>query len=133
LEIIEIPLLRAEPRRHQTENHLIDAAGHWVKKDQLPWNRLAAIRDRPVSIWINSDSTSVGIYDRISQADAATVRNSLVLIRPESFSVQVGRNYWTGRKSFRAVFRYNGTDYNLSVTDPVARDAFGAKEEGEYP
>lgn len=57
----------------------------------------------------------------------------LVLIRPESFSVEVGRNYWTGRKSFRGAFMYNGTYYNLSVTDPVARDAFGPKEEGQYP
>ena len=56
-----------------------------------------------------------------------------MLIRPESFSVEVGRNYWTGRKSFRGAFMYNGTYYNLSVTDPVARDAFGPKEEGQYP
>jgi len=133
LDIIEIPLLRAEPRSHQTENHVIDGAGHWVKKGQLPWSRLAVIRDHPASLWMNSDSTSAGIHDRISQAEAAAVRNSLVLIRPENFSVQVAGNYRNDRKKFRGAFTYNGASYNLSVTDPVVRDVFGAKEEGEYP
>jgi hypothetical protein len=133
LDVIEIPFLRAQPAHHQTENHLIDATGRWAKKGQFPWNKLEAIRDRPASLWINSDSTSAGTYDRISQAEASTVHDSLVLVRPEDFSVEVGRNYWTGRKSFRGAFRYNGTHHNLSVTDPVVRDAFGTKEEGHYP
>jgi hypothetical protein len=133
LDLVEIPLLRAQPFHHQTENHVIDAQGGWEKRGQLTWNQLEAIRDRPASLWINSDSTSAGIYDRISQTEAATVHDSLVLIRPENFSVEVGRNYWTGKKSFRGTFSYNGTRHNLSVTDPVARDVFGPKEEGHYP
>lgn len=132
LDIIEVPLLRPEPRHHQTENHVI-SGGCSVKKGQLPWSELEAIRDEPESLWINSDSTNAGHYDRISQAEAATVHDSLVLIRPENFSVEVGRNYWTGKKSFRGTFNYNGSYHNLSVTDPTVRDVFGAKEEGDYP
>ena len=71
--------------------------------------------------------------NRISQAEAETMHDSLVLIRPENFSVEVGRNYWTRRKSCRGVFVYNGARYNLSVTDPIARDVFSAKEEDHYP
>jgi len=132
LDIIDIPLLKPEPRHHQTENHVIDA-GRWVKHGELTWSGLEQLRDRPASLWINSDSTSAGIYDRISQTEGASVMNSLVLIKPEQFSVEVGRNYWTGRKSFRGAFTYNGTQHNLSVTDPVVRDIFGPKEESSYP
>ena len=102
LDIIEILLLKREPRHHQTENHVI-ATGRWVKKGELPWSVLETIRDEPRALWINSDSTSAGQYDRISQEEAATVHDSLLLIRPENFSVEVGRNYWTGKKSFEGL------------------------------
>ena len=77
---------------------------------------------RPRSLWINSDHSSAGVYDRISQAEAATLDNSLLLVRPEEFRVEVGRNGWNDQKSFRGIFSYNGTKHNLSVTDPIARD-----------
>ena len=133
LDIIDVPLLNADPRHHQTENHVIDAAERWVKRGELPWNALEQIRDRPTSLWINSDHTYAGNYDCISHAEAAALRNSLVLIRPDNFIVEVGRNYWTGRRSYRGKFECNGTHYNLSVTDPVVRDAFAAREETDYP
>lgn len=131
LDIIEIPLLRSEPRHHQTENHVI-ASGRWVKKGRLAWDDLEIIRDEPGSLWINSDSTKAGHYDCISQDEAATVHDSLLLIRPENFAIEIGRNYWTGRKSFRGSFNYKGDYHSLSMTDPVAREAFGVKEEGSY-
>lgn len=132
LDVIEIPILREEPLHHQTENHLIEE-GKWVRKDALRWNQLEALLDRPASLWIDSDSTSQGVYDRISQEEAATVQNSLFLIKPEKFNVAVTTNYWTSKRNIRATFTYNGTHHNLSVTDPVARDIFGSKELGNYP
>jgi len=132
LDIIDVRLVRPEPRHHQTENHII-AAGLWTKAGELPWKRLEELLDHPASLWINSDSTSAGAHDRMSQSEAASVNHSLMLIRPERFCVVVGRNDQTGRKSFRGDFSYNRTHHNLSVTDPIVRDAFGSKEEGRYP
>jgi hypothetical protein len=132
LDIVDVPLLNADPRHHQIENHVIDAA-RWVKRGELPWNALEQLRDQPTSLWINSGHTYAGHYDCISHAEAATVHDSLLLIRPDHFIVEVGRNHWTGRKTYRGKFEYNGTHHNLSVTDPVVRDAFAAKEEGDYP
>jgi hypothetical protein len=133
LDIVDVPLLSADPRHHQTENHIIDTASRWVKRGELPWNELVRLRDQPASLWINSHHTNAGCYDCISQEEAATIHDSLALIRPENFFVEVGRNYWTGRKSYRGKFHYNGTHYNLSATDPIVRDAFAAKQEGDYP
>ena len=133
LDIVDVPLLNADPRHHQTENHVIDV-GLWVKRGELPWDALAEeLRDRPGTLWINSEHTNAGHYDCIHQVEAAKIHDSLVLIRPEHFIVEIGRNYWTGRKSYRGKFEYNGTHYNLSLTDPVARGAFATKQEGVYP
>ena len=68
----------------------------------------------------------------MSQAEAATLDHSLLLIKKTSFVFERGKIYWTGRKSYRGKFEHNGTHYNFSITDPVARDAFAAKEEGDY-
>lgn len=37
LDIIDVPLHKAEPHNHQTENHIIKA-GRWVKKGSFAWD-----------------------------------------------------------------------------------------------
>jgi hypothetical protein len=135
LDIIDVPLLKAAPRNHQTENHEIDPKTWWVKVGELPWDELKQLRERPASLWINSDCTGLGAFNCISEGEAATLHDSLVLIRPENFVVKVGSKTWDGktRKTYRGSFRYNGTSYVLQLTDPVATNAFEVKAEGDYP
>jgi hypothetical protein len=133
LDVIDIPLLNHDPRHHQTENHVIDS-GRWVKVGELPFNMLEQLRDSPQSLWINNDHTKGdGVFDCIGQEEAFALGDSLLLIKPDNFNVEVGRHYWTGKTTYRAAFDYNGTHHNLSLTDPVARDRFSTKEEGAYP
>jgi hypothetical protein len=132
LDIIDVPLLKATPHNHQMENHLIDAKQWWVKKGEMSWDDLEQLRERPESLWINSDHTQPGHFDCISQAEAATLQSSLYLIKKSNLVVAVGVNDWTGRSTFRAQFDYKKNHYNLSLTDPVAREAFGQKGEGDY-
>jgi hypothetical protein len=132
LDILDVPILRAEPRHHQTENHVIDASQRWVKAGELPWAALTHMIDRPASLWINSDHTKgPGLYDCMSQAEAFTLSTSLMLIKPDNFSVEVGPHYYTGKRTWRAGFVYNGTNYNLSLTDPIATSKYAA--DGSYP
>ena len=133
LDIIDVPLLNADPRHHQTENHVIDTTQHWVKRGEFPWDRLAELRDQPVSLWVNNQHTQTGHYNCMSQDEAATVHDSLLLIRPDNFKVEVGTNYWTGRKTCRGKFDYSGAHYNLSVTDPAVWNTFASRPEGDYP
>jgi len=128
LDIIDVPLSEAAPHNHQTENYVIDAESWWLKKGELPWDELEQLRDRPKSLWINSGRTNVGYYDCLSQAEAATLNSSLLLIRQEHFTLEIGRNPFTGKRAYRGNFDYNGTHHNFSVTDPVAR----YKPEGDY-
>ena len=135
LDIMDVPLLKPDPKHHQTENHLIDKSLRWVRVGELPWGTLPQLRDRPATLWINSDHTYTGAFNCISQAEAATQHDSLALIRPETFAVEVGSSTRDGRtkKTYRGNFRYNGTYYSLSLTDPVACEAFKPKDAGEYP
>jgi hypothetical protein len=133
LDIIDVTMLNPDPRRHQTENHVIDAAQPWAKVAEFPWADFEKIRDKPASIWIKSDRTGGGCYDCISEAEAGTLHDSLALIKPDGFGVEVGKHYYTGKRTYRGNFDYNGTHYNLSLTDPVAINAFAAKGDGAYP
>jgi len=134
LDILHVPLLRPEPNLHQTENHLIDTTQRWARAGRLRWEALPRLCDYPAALWINSDSTSTGSFNCISQAEAATQRNSLALIRPEQFAVEVGSRTWDGRtkRTYRGSFVYHGIRYRLSLTDPVAYDAFRLREAGAY-
>lgn len=137
LDIIDVPLLNPDPRNHQTENHLIagDASRSWQKVDELPWAALEQLRNSPISLWINSDHTARGVFDCIHPTEAATLSNSLTLIKVKDFNVKVSFKVWEGRttKTYRGNFNHNGIYYSLSLTDPVATHAFSEKVEGAYP
>jgi len=71
----------------------------------------------------------------MSDVEAETLDSSLFLIKRKDFAVEVGTSTWDGKtkKTCRGKFDYKGTHYNFSLTDPVVRDAFSAKMEGDYP
>jgi hypothetical protein len=121
LDVVEIPFSHPEPRLHQTENHVI-APGRWVKTNEYSWGDLVRLEENPLSLWINNDSTAgPGLYDCVHEQAAATLNNSLVLIKPTSLIIEIGTHYFTRKKTYRASFDYGRTRYNLSVTDPVVR------------
>ncbi|HEY4903296.1 MAG TPA: hypothetical protein VIH89_07490 [Candidatus Sulfotelmatobacter sp.] len=134
LDIIDVPLLKPAPHNHQTENYVLDATAWWVKMGVLAWGELEHLRQRPTSIWINSDHTKGGSYDCMNEAEALTLDSSLFLIKRKDFTIEVGSSTWNGKtkKTWRGKFDYKGVHHNFSVTDPVVRDAFPAKE-GDYP
>ena len=86
LDVIEIPLSGAVPHNHQTENHVDDVTRRWANRGQIPWSDLEQLPSSPDSLWINSDRTINGAFNCISQAEAATLQNSLVLIKRASSS-----------------------------------------------
>ena len=104
LDIIDIPLLKAAPHGHQTENHVLNPSGWWAKQGELPWDKLAQIRERPESIWTNSDHTTSGVYDCLSADQAAALQSSLLLIKRKDFTVEVGISSWDGKRTYRGKF-----------------------------
>jgi hypothetical protein len=136
LDIVAIPMIGAAPRGHQMENHIIDADSYWVKEGRFPWNRVPELLDAPVSLWVNGYSTHAGNNDRVPQASAAQLRESLYLIRPDQVTISVvtpGAEFGNPKKAVRAEFRYRGVRHNIKVTDLDAERTFLANEVGSYP
>lgn len=132
LDIADIPLLRAEPRNHQLENHVINADRRWRRRGKFSWNDLDLLCDQPETVWINSDSTKTGRYNCMCPEEAATLDGSLLLIKQRKFTVTVERKFPYGKLACRGKFNYNGVRYNFSLTDPIACVAFENRGEGEY-
>jgi hypothetical protein len=129
-----VPLKKPAPHHHQTENHVIDKSGYWTKTGALPGTELENLAEQPASLWINGEHTYYGVNDVVDQKLAGTLRSSLVLIKPESITITVGKQ---GAAEFprktRARFQYEGVKYSLKVTDPVAEQSFQIKGDGVYP
>ena len=118
LDVMDIPVLRAEPHMHQTENYLIDTKHRWVKVGELPSSSLRRMVDQPETLWTNRDRTRTGTFNCVSCKEAATPNNSLTLIRPDKFAVRVSTRIVEGdsERSFQGAFSYNNTDYVLKLT-----------------
>jgi hypothetical protein len=135
LDIVEIPFLRAEPRQHQTENHVIDAQSFWVKGGTASWDDLALLIEQPPSLWLNGYHTKPGLNDCISETRTPSLNSSLLLIAPKDFTVHVGIEHpdtpWA-KQGVRGDFKYRRTDYSLRITDPVVDRHFRSKGNGNY-
>jgi len=133
LDIIEIPMLRAAARHHQTENHLIDAAASWAKVGEFNPRGLSQLQDHPPALWLNTDHTQKGCNDCLSKTEAWGFQHSLAFIAPADLNIEVVSRPWKNNKICRATFQYNLARYNLSLTDPAVIGAFSSKDEGAYP
>lgn len=136
LDIIDIPMLAAVPKVHQTENHMIDPHFYWTKRGAIGWADIHQVLDTPTTLWGIGVSTYHGSNDQITPADAANFQNSLWLIKPENLSVRVltpGAAFGNNKRKVRADFRYRGVHYNFMVTDPPVETAFLARPNGDYP
>jgi hypothetical protein len=87
--------------------------------------------DYPKSLWgLGSRSKTFGKNDLVLPHRISGVSNSLYLINPQLFTIQVVRD--THSLQIRGNFTYLGSEYNLRVTDPIAEQEFIQKGIGEY-
>lgn len=131
LDIVRILCKTKKPSRHQPENILIDD-GSWEKIGEFDPKQLDSICDHPKSIW------PLGEYDDkipVEYFDKNKLDSSLLLIKPSTLFLRrdnyIDKNGATKRK-IRAVFSYNGKQYNLGVTDPIIKSQYEGKPEGDY-
>lgn len=122
LDVISVPLLEHVPKRHQPENHQIDSGQPWTKRGVLGKHELPALVDEAYGIWqIRRNCKN----DRVWASCINEVNRSLLLIRPESLTINS-----FGWKT-RANFRYNGANYDMSVTDLKAETRYATRSSVE--
>lgn len=135
LDVVDIPMIGAVPRVHQTENQMIDSEYYWTKEGVLTWADVDALADEPPSLWGTGDSTYHGLHDRITQGVAAEFQNSPWLVKPEDVTIHVfapGRDFGNPKRAVRASFRYQSRRYDFKVTDPSVEMVYLAGPDGDF-
>ena len=135
LDIIDVPLIESRPKDYQQENWLLDPQLYWVKTGTLPWEDLFSLQDRRGPLWINGNSSYNGLNDRIPLAQAIGLRSSLKLIHVRNLELKVsapGEAFGNTKRRVQARFAFDGMDYWLWVTDPIAERQYLAESDGEY-
>jgi hypothetical protein len=134
LDIIFVPLLAHRPHGFQRENWLLDPTIRWRKAGRFGWGELGTLEDHPESLWVNGNSTTHGINDRVPNVATQPVSDSLKLIQVDRVTIQVQSDPWSpgGHPSVRAQFAYAGAVYTLKVTDPDYKASFQAKGVGNH-
>ena len=135
LDVIDVPLLSAQPNSYQTENWMMAPRRHWRRVDRLAWNRLEEWSDPATPLWINSSSTYHGINDRVPESAAENLGHSLRLVKVNQMRLFVsapGADFDNPDRRVQGRFRYGGTDYWLRVTDPEYERTYLGKPDGTY-
>ena len=135
LDIIDVPLLEAQPKGYQQENWLLDPDPYWEKVGCTTWNDLLGMEDPQGPLWIDGHSTSKGCNDRVPLPLTHDISSSLRLLQVDGLTLSVfkpGEGFGNPKRRVQGRFRHHGTDYWLWVTDPGYERAYLAKPDGTY-
>ena len=135
LDIIEVPLLEAQPHECQQENWLLDPEQYWVKTGTAAWNDVSQLADPVGPLWTNGYHTYNGHNDRVPLTAAKTLMSSLCLIAVSGMTVAVfapGEMFGNRKRRVQGRFRHHGTEYRLWITDPLYEREYLAKQDGNY-
>lgn len=137
LDIVEIPMTKHLPHGFQTENHAIDDQFHWsLQRKCTPADLKAALDTTATKLWDNtSPSTANGLHDRVTDAIAANLQGSLLLIEVAKLTISVaieGAYFNNAKRKVRGSFSYKNTSYILTITDPVIEREYLKKADGQY-
>lgn len=135
LDIIDVPLLRPQPKDYQQENWLLDPNFSWVKTGRATWSDLTQLADCVEPLWLDGMSTYHGSNDKIPLAQVGCVRSSLRLLHVSALRVSVlktGEPFGNPKRRVQGCFRHAGSEYHLWVTDPVFERQFLSKPDGDY-
>lgn len=131
LDIMEFMVTKHKPSAHQPENFLINPQYKFKHIGSVNIEELMKVVDKPTNIWIMGyQSKTFGKNDLVPPNRISEVTNSLFLINPHTFTIQVVQGTYS--LQVRGQFSYLGAEYNLRITDPVVEERFIPKGAGEY-
>lgn len=135
LDIIEMSLLKPEPKGYQQENWLFDPKVRWRRVDRWPKRDLLRLIDPVTPLWIDGYSTYNGLYDKVPLEYFGDIRSSLRFIQVNQFKLSVvnpGKEFDNDKRRVQGWFKFNGREYRLWVTDPGYEHAYLARPDGTY-
>ena len=111
-DIVDIPLLRSNPKDYQQENWLLDPDYYWTKAGRKNWDELAQVLDPIEPLWVDGSSTYNGRNDRIPLAQATTLASSLRFIHVDDLIISVfrpGEDFGNLKRRVQGRFVHGGT------------------------
>lgn len=135
LDVVDIPLLRAQPQTYQQENWLLDPDRYWIKIGGVSENQLNQLVDRAQDLWVNGYHTRQGKNDQVPLTQANNLRSSLRLLKVNAMNFAVfspGASYGNPKRRVQGQFWHHGVEYCLWVTDPVWEQSLLQKPDGRY-
>lgn len=123
LDVIDVPLVHANPHSCQTENWLVPENQRWIRKSSLTWNEAAQLAEVPAQLWVNGHSTIKGKNDEIPVNLAHNFQTSICMIQVEDVAIEVSALQANKRK-IRAYFYYGNALYDFSVTDAAIESRY---------
>lgn len=130
LDKVEIEFSKPVPLVNQPENHLI-ADSKWKTKYKIEKDDISNYVDNPKNLWLKKDCENDRIdFKSIKNGDFEIVQ-SLYLIEVDKIKL-----YWKenkkddggSKKQRRGKFKYQGTEYDLALTDPKYTDLIEKEE-----
>ncbi len=135
LDVIDVPVLNAQPSYFQQENWLLDPEYYWSKIRGMTRNELTDFVDPVTPLWIDGHSSFNGLNDRIPLHEANGLDSSLRLIRVDRLELvvlQPGRDFGNYQRRVQGRFTYSDADYWLRVTDPIYERRYLKRPDGNY-
>ena len=135
MDVVDIPVIRPNPKSYQQENWLLEPDLYWKKAGGAEWADLERLVDPVAPLWHNHDHTHAGRHDRIPTAVADTLRSSLRFLRADGLTVSVfapGARFGNPKRRVQGRFRHDQTDYRIWITDPRYEREYLAKPDGDY-
>lgn len=136
LDIVKIQMIGATPHNHHKENHEIHSGYYWEKQGRATWDQVTGATDNVDGpLWPSTESSFHGKHDKVPEAEANALPNSLLLIQPTRLDLVVAYESMYGggsKRKVRADFTFKGVDYNFVVTDPWIETKYFAGNDGVY-
>jgi hypothetical protein len=136
LDVIDIQMTQHTPHGFQTENHVIDENAYWgFVRSCTPAELVGAVDYVPGLLWNNHSSSGNGVHDRVSEAVAAQLQSSLLLVNVSNLKISIaveGAAFGNAKRKVRGSFNLNNVPYMLSITDPTIEREYFKKPDGEY-
>ena len=135
LDVMDVPLLKPQPKGYQQENWLLDPKFDWSRKGRIGWDDLERLADPLERLWFDGHKTYNGLNDRIPLDAAQAVQSSLRLIRVKQLELRVfrpGEEFGDPKRRVQGRFVHAGARYWLWVTDPLYERRYLQRSDGTY-
>jgi hypothetical protein len=126
LDLVQISFAHQQNDPYRPENCCVQKATPWKRLSSLQAKFMRILTEKPDTLWLEENSPT----DRVSDLFLNSMQKmqSVYLIRPQQFHLVCCREdnplKFDHQYPHRAVLRYNNSEYDLPISDPVIEEKY---------